>query len=79
MSYDKVTNLSLNEKNKLYEEYTKALENYSKKNNYLFINPNPILEKTLNNSNTSYYLIDYIHPNHTGLYLYSEAILEASN
>mgnify|MGYP004464036051 FL=1 len=79
MSYDKVTNLSLKEKNKLYEEYTKALENYSKKNNYLFINPNPILEKTLNNSNTSYYLIDYIHPNHTGLYLYSEAILEASN
>ena len=79
MSYDKVTNLSLKEKNKLYEEYTKALENYSKKNNYLFINPNPILEKTLNNSNTSYYLIDYIHPNHTGLYLYSGAILEASN
>lgn len=79
MSYDKVTNLSLKEKNELYEEYTKALENYSKKNNYLFINPNPILEKTLNNSNTSYYLIDYIHPNHTGLYLYSEAILEASN
>lgn len=79
MSYDKVTNLSLKEKNKLYEEYTKALENYSKKNNYLFINPNPILEKTLNNSNTSYYLIDYIHPNHTGLYLYSEAILKASN
>ena len=79
MSYDKVTNLSLKEKNKLYEKYTKALENYSKKNNYLFINPNPILEKTLNNSNTSYYLIDYIHPNHTGLYLYSEAILEASN
>lgn len=79
MSYDKVTNLSLKEKNKLYEEYTKTLENYSKKNNYLFINPNPILEKTLNNSNTSYYLIDYIHPNHTGLYLYSEAILEASN
>ena len=79
MSYDKVTNLSLKEKNKLYEKYTKALENYSKKNNYLFINPNPILEKTLNNSNTSYYLIDYIHPTHTGLYLYSEAILEASN
>ena len=78
MSYDKVTNLSLKEKNKLYEEYTKALENYSKKNNYLFINPNPILEKKLNNSNTSYYLIDYIHPNHTGLYLYSEAVLKAS-
>ena len=79
MNYDGVTKLSLDEKNKLYKEYTNALEEYAKKNDYLFINPNIILEKTLNNSNTSYYLIDYIHPNHTGLYLYSKAVLEASN
>ena len=79
MNYDGVTKLSLDEKNKLYKEYTNALEEYAKKNDYLFINPNIILEKTLNNSNTSYYLVDYIHPNHTGLYLYSKAVLEASN
>ena len=78
MNYDKVTKLSLEEKNKLFKEYSDELEKFADENNYLFINPNNILEKELNNSNTSFYLKDYIHPNHKGLYLYSEAVLKAS-
>lgn len=78
MNYDKVTKLSLEEKNKLFKEYSDELEKFANDNNYLFINPNNILEKELNNSNTSFYLKDYIHPNHKGLYLYSEAVLKAS-
>ncbi len=78
MNNDTVTKLDLIEKNKLFNEYTKQLEDYALKNNYLFINPNNILEETLNNTNSSFYLIDYIHPNIKGLYLYSKAILEAS-
>lgn len=78
MNYDKVTKLSLEEKNKLFKEYSDELEKFANENNYLFINPNNILEKELNNSNTSFYLKDYIHPNHKGLYLYSEAVLKAS-
>lgn len=78
MNYDKVTKLSLEEKNKLFKEYSDELEKFANENNYLFINPNKILEKELNNSNTSFYLKDYIHPNHKGLYLYSEAVLKAS-
>ena len=78
MNYDKVTKLSLEEKNKLFKEYSDELEKFANENNYLFINPNNILEKELNNSNTSFYLKDHIHPNHKGLYLYSEAVLKAS-
>lgn len=78
MNYDKVIKLSLEEKNKLFKEYSDELEKFANENNYLFINPNNILEKELNNSNTSFYLKDYIHPNHKGLYLYSEAVLKAS-
>lgn len=79
MNYDKVTKLSISEKNKLFVDYSNALKEFAQKNNYAFINPNKDLEKVLNNSNTSFYLKDYIHPNgYTGVYLYSEIIMKNS-
>lgn len=80
MNYDKVTNLTVNEKEKLFDEYSKALENFANENNYTYINANNDLKNILNNTNTSFYLKDYIHPNgYNGIYLYSKIILENSN
>lgn len=79
MNYDKVTNLTVNEKEKLFDEYSKALENFANENNYTYINANNDLKNILNNTNTSFYLKDYIHPNgYNGIYLYSKIILENS-
>lgn len=79
MNYDKVTNLNITEKNRLFDEYSEALRVFALENNYGFINPNEDLKKFLNNVNTSFYLKDYIHPNgYNGVYLYSKVVLENS-
>ncbi len=79
MDHDTVTPLSLDEKEKLFNEYINALNDYSISNNYLFINANDIIKNEINSKISSYYMVDYIHPNRTnGIYLYSKAVLEAS-
>lgn len=75
---DDIFYLNSKEKKQMYEEYDKILKEYSKKNNFYYININNNLEKLFtNNSVAENYLIDYIHPNnHSGIKLYSELLLQ---
>ena len=58
----------------LIKKYSSQLEKYSKKNNYIFVNPNKYLEKIIT-KNTDKYMVDYIHPNsNKGIELYSKSI-----
>ena len=79
MDNDSNALMSLLEKEKLFSEYSKALNEFANKNNYLYINANDEIKQTINQSLGSYYMVDFIHPNKTrGIYLYSLAVLNAS-
>ena len=74
LSYDKLSKLNHNDKMELIKKYSSQLEKYSKKNNYIFVNPNKYLEKIIT-KNTDKYMVDYIHPNsNKGIELYSKSI-----
>jgi len=75
---DSVSKLATNEKNAMLAEYTAALKKYCAGNACLFIDPNPVLRKTLAREHNSEYLLDYIHPNTgKGIELYSSAVLSS--
>ncbi len=79
MDDDKYALMTLEEKEKLFNEYSNALNEFANKNNYLYINPNEEIKETINQNVSLYYMVDYIHPNKThGIYLYSLAVLNAS-
>lgn len=74
-SDDIVSKLKHKDKIKLIKEYSKEIENFAKSQNYIFINPNPYLEKKLIN-NRKKYMVDFIYPNSKeGIKLYSESVL----
>ncbi len=71
--------VSQEEKKELYYNYTTKLEQFCDEKGYIFINPNVIIEDTLNRELSDKYLIDYIHPNvMNGIRLYSEAVMNSS-
>jgi lysophospholipase L1-like esterase len=75
MPDDNISKLKEKEKNKLLDEYGKSLKNYCEKNNYLYINPNLSILRSIKN-NKRKYIIDQIHPNENdGIELYSESVL----
>ena len=75
---DTVSKLNETEKNKFLNDYANSLKNFCKRNNYLFINPNPFIYNIIKN-NISNYILDQIHPNeNNGIELYSEAVLYSS-
>ena len=77
-SYDIISEIKHEDKLKLIKEYSLAIENYSKINNHIFINPNEYLEKIIIN-NTERYMVDFIHPNsNEGIELYSESVFASS-
>jgi hypothetical protein len=77
-SYDIISEIKHEDKLKLIKEYSLAIENYSKINNHIFINPNEYLEKIIIN-NTERYMVDFIHPNsNEGIELYSESVFANS-
>lgn len=81
LSNDIKSKLSENAKINMINEYSKKLNEYCKKQGYLYINPNNYIEEKLNDDDgdATKYIIDYIHPNDTdGIKLYSEAILHES-
>ena len=79
MDNDSYALMSLQEKEELFSKYSKALNEFANKNNYLYINANKEIKQTINQSVSSYYMVDFIHPNKTrGIYLYSFAVLNAS-
>lgn len=78
LSDDSISHLNYTDKVKMNNEYSDALEKYSKENNYLYINPNDYIADYLEKDRYKY-MIDFIHPNESdGLKLYSEAILHES-
>ena len=78
-SDDGVSRLDHIDKQKMMKEYSLELQKFSKKNNYIFIDPNDYLEKIVT-QNKSKYFLDFIHPNsHDGIELYSESIFVNSN
>jgi len=79
MENDKVSRLSVLERDKFMQEYGKALAEFCKENEFLYIDPNPLIKAVLTKEAPSRYLLDYIHPNvKNGIYLYSLMVLEAS-
>jgi lysophospholipase L1-like esterase len=75
---DAVSRLNEYQKNKLLKEYSESLNEFSNKNDYLFINPNNYIFKKIQNNITKY-LLDHIHPNEKdGIELYSEAVINSS-
>lgn len=76
---DPYTAIPVEERDALLDEYSKALESYSKENGHFFVNPNPGIDEILSNEVVLKYLIDHIHPNaHKGINLYSLRVLEFS-
>lgn len=78
---DGASALGYDNKIKLNNEYSAALETMCTENGYTFIDPNPYIESFIGQKNGRYpisdYLLDHIHPNaHKGIYLYSEAVLK---
>ena len=73
-SDDIYSKLNHSEKLKLIKEYSLAMQNFARRNKYIYINPNDYLEKHINN-NEKKYMVDFIHPNsNEGIKLYSEAV-----
>lgn len=78
---DKYCYIPVEEKNRLYQDYSTALETYAKAKGALYINPNPYIWKTLYDANgkKDMFWIDHIHPNaDEGIRLFSEACILAS-
>ncbi|MBR0261203.1 MAG: CapA family protein [Selenomonadaceae bacterium] len=73
---DFISRLSFDEKIKLNDEYSAALENWCAAQNEIFINTNPYIEARLKIFPNKNYLVDFIHPNaDKGVELYAEAVL----
>lgn len=57
-------------------EYSIALQEYCKQNDYLYLNANPYIADILKKHRISNYLLDHIHPNaRDGINMYSRAVL----
>lgn len=77
--YDKFCRVSREEKEKLYEQYTDRLEQYAREHGFLFINPNPYINKVRGSAFWRIWMKDFIHPNaHEGIRLFSRAVLQSS-
>ena len=73
-SDDPLSKLKHEDKINMMKKYSFALKNYTKRNNYIFVDPNEYLEQFILKNKTKY-MVDYIHPNYKeGIELYSESI-----
>ncbi len=67
--------ISNDEKEKLFEEYTKAEQDFCSQNGYMFINVSDALDEAIEAAPYDKYLLDDIHPNAVeGIYLYSQMV-----
>lgn len=62
-------------------EYTRRLQQWCKKNDFIFVDPNAyIADKISKSKYFNYYMVDRTHPNSSnGMKLYSEAVLNNAN
>lgn len=76
---DGISRLKHEEKLKVINEYSEALNRYAQENGCHHIDANPFLRKFFAKTNSSVYMRDGVHPNATlGIELYSRAVLESS-
>jgi len=74
ISDDTNSKLNHNDKKQMMKKYSSSLEEYSKTNNFVFVDPNGYIEKVIL-ENTIKYMVDFIQPNaKDGIELYSESI-----
>ena len=75
-TFDPYCKIPLDEKKTVYEEYTKALKEYSEKIGALFVNPNSVLDIEDKHRDV---LVDHIHPDaNEGIRAYAAACVAAS-
>lgn len=75
-TFDPYCKIPLSEKRAVYDEYAKALKEYSEKIGALFVDPNPVLDIENKHRNV---LVDHIHPDASeGIRAYAAACLMAS-
>jgi fucose 4-O-acetylase-like acetyltransferase/poly-gamma-glutamate capsule biosynthesis protein CapA/YwtB (metallophosphatase superfamily)/lysophospholipase L1-like esterase len=76
MGNDPYTPLDKKELDLLFSDYEKSLEQFCKDSGFLFINPGKYILQVLNQSKSTEYLLDHIHPNASkGIQLYSKSVL----
>lgn len=74
--YDPYCKCNIETKEKLYIEFTQALQVWCNEQNHLLINPNPYINSKRLPYNWDKYMKDHIHPNaDEGIKLFSEAVL----
>ena len=77
--YDPVSALDEKDRMAMLVKYREALKTYADGKQYLYIDPNPEIDKVLRSEYAPKYLMDHIHPNaDQGIRLYSLKVLEAS-
>ena len=76
---DHISILQKDEKDKMIDEYSIALEKYANDNGYLYINPNSYLRNFFQKYDYRNFMVDAIHPNrYLGIEIYSLAVMESS-
>ena len=71
---DYVSKLNHLDKKRLMKQYSLELKSYTKRSQYVYIDPNEYLEKIII-KNKKKYMIDYIHPNNNyGIKLYCQSL-----
>lgn len=76
--FDPHCSISIEEKEKLYEEYNNQLKIWCLENHVYYVNPNPYIREQTYNFKNTIMLKDHIHPNaYEGIQLFSRAVLNS--
>lgn len=76
--HDPYCPLKVGEKERLYELYSEALQQYCKKEGFVYVDPNPYIWEKVKQKDMRYYLKDHIHCNASeGIRLFSEAFIKS--
>ncbi len=79
LANDPFSKVPLDQKSKIYTEYSEALRIFCDDNGYLYIDPTLRILSAIDQRYSGYYLKDHIHPNAgAGLLLYSSAFLSGA-
>ena len=74
--YDPNCRMTLDEKEKLYNQYGSELKKFCGAKGFVFVDPNPYIEAAVSKRDRRYYMLDYIHCNAgQGIKMYSEAVM----
>ena len=77
--HDPICKCTREEKDRLYAEYTEALQRYCTQNGLLFIDPNPYICQKRAQRFWNTCMKDHIHPDaHNGIRLYSEGVVRTA-